>query len=83
MLGGNKEEQESRIGSKWEEERREFFEDRGLEEIERRKELGEEWCGDLIGRGKERDRKERWERIENSKFNRLYKVIKRRESRGI
>lgn len=68
-----------KTGSKWEEGRREFLEDRGreIEEIEEGSIGEEEWTGKLIRAGKERDRKARWKKIETSKFNRWYKIVKR------
>lgn len=60
-----------KVGSKWEEERKSYIEDRGLglKEWKRKREQDEEWGGMCIKEGKERDRKERWERIKNSKVN--------------
>jgi len=62
----------------WEKERREYFKDRGikLEEMERKKEDGELRWEDIESRGKRRQRDERWERINNSEYNKWYKQIK-------
>lgn len=59
------------IGSRWENERKEFFEERGvrIEEVEEMREVEEDWF-------KERQRRERWEKIGESNYNRWYKVIK-------
>ncbi|XP_071581079.1 uncharacterized protein [Temnothorax nylanderi] len=71
-------EKEGRVGSSWERERGGFFEDRGvgLEELERLREDGDEWHRKLFRGDKETQRKERWEKIEKSDYNRWYKVIK-------
>lgn len=47
--------------SNWEEERRNFFEDRELklEELERRRREGEEWCSELVREDKKIDRREK------------------------
>lgn len=60
-----------RVGSRWKEERREFFEERGvgIEEVEARRERGGEWFKELEERDKERQRRERWKEIEDSKYN--------------
>jgi hypothetical protein len=63
----------------WEEERQGFFRDRGMEveEIERdRERMGEIGMEECEERDKARQRKERWERIGESKYNRWYKEIK-------
>lgn len=79
MFRGHERKEERRIGedwgSDWEEERRRFFEDRGLklEELESRK---REWCTELMRAGKEIDRKERWRRIIDSTYNKWCKTIK-------
>ena len=56
---------EGRVRSNWEEERKKFFEKREItiEEVERKREEGEEWYGELERKDKEKQRKERWERI--------------------
>lgn len=76
-----------KVGSEWEEERRSYFEDRGLklEELETKRKNGEEWCEDLVKKGKEMDRGERWKRIRNSKYNIINATrrSKKRESQSI
>ncbi|XP_071572942.1 uncharacterized protein [Temnothorax nylanderi] len=71
-------EKEGRAGSSWEREREGFFEERGvgLKELERLREEGDGWHRKLVGVDKETQRKERWEKIEKSDYNRWYKVIK-------
>lgn len=60
-----------------EEERRTFFEDRGMEieKVERRGE-GEEWFGELKGKDKKKQRKERWRNIKDSWYSRWYGKMK-------
>lgn len=69
---------EGKGGSKWEEERKKFFKDRGqgAEEVERRRDEGDIWFGELINKDREQ-RLERWQRKEESRYNRWYKVIKK------
>lgn len=64
--------EKGKVGSKWEEGRKKFLEDRNLriKELERRRDEGEEWCKELVREGREKDRRERWERIAGSKYNR-------------
>ncbi|XP_071568694.1 uncharacterized protein [Temnothorax nylanderi] len=71
-------EKEGRAGSSWEREREGFLEERGvgLKELERLREEGDGWHRKLVGGDKETQRKERWEKIEKSDYNRWYKVIK-------
>lgn len=63
---------ERKVGSRWEEERREFFENRGwgLEEAERRRGEKEEWIGEMERVDLEKQKEDRWKRIGKSKFNR-------------
>lgn len=64
--------------SRWEEERKDFFGSRKmrLEEIERRREEEETWIEEIENREKDRQRRERWEKIKESKYNRWYKEVK-------
>lgn len=52
---------EGKVESEWDEERRRFFEDRGWEirEVERKREEGDEWFGELIRKDKEEQRLKR------------------------
>lgn len=43
-----------------------------IDKLKRRKELGEEWCGEVVRMGKERDRREKWEKIIISRYNKWY-----------
>lgn len=45
-------------------------------------EEGEEWYGKVIREDKERQRKQRWEKIKNSKYNKWYGRIKEEEIPG-
>lgn len=74
-----------KVSSNWEESRKKFLEDKKLriDELGRRREKGEEWCGELIKEGKEKNRKEKWEKIKESRFNRWYKVIRGGRNPGI
>lgn len=58
--------------SEWEKERRVFFEDRGvqIEEVKRDEKEGEGWFGELESKDREIQRKERWEKIEDSRYSR-------------
>lgn len=47
-----------------------------IEELERKKEERQEWGGELEREGREKDRRERWEKIRESRYNRWYKVIR-------
>jgi len=71
---------DKRILTGWEREREKFFEERGIkrEEVEE-KSRGKENCkiSNLEERDKEKQRKERWEKIKDSKYNKWYKVIKK------
>lgn len=53
-------------------------EDRGmkLEDLERRRREGEEWCNELVREGKKIDRRERWRSIIDSNYNKWYSDIK-------
>jgi len=66
--------------SEWERERSQFFKDRGIEirEWERKRERGEIEFEEIDIRDKERQREERWERINKAKFNRWYGWEKRK-----
>lgn len=80
MLGGKERERsrKGKVGLKWEESRKKFLEDKKLriEEVERRREEGEEWCGKLVRESREKDRKKRWEKIMGSNYNKWYKVMR-------
>ncbi|KMQ91217.1 hypothetical protein RF55_8945 [Lasius niger] len=69
---------EGKTGSSWEMGRRKFFEDKGIkiEEVERRRGEGEMWFGELLARDREEQRKERWKKIGESKYNKWYKEVK-------
>lgn len=69
------------IRSRWENERKEFFEERGvrIQEVEEMREVEKDWFKELEKRDKERQRRERWEKIGESNYNRWYKVIKKEE----
>lgn len=58
------------MGFDWEEERRIIFEERGLKlgELEKKRREKKE-CTDLESEGGEIDRRERWRRIIDSKYN--------------
>nr|XP_034195024.1 golgin subfamily A member 6-like protein 6 [Osmia lignaria] len=64
-------------GSKWEEERRKFFEERGLklEKLEEKRSSGEMGYEELEERDKQMQEEERWEKITESRYNRWYKTI--------
>lgn len=58
------------MGSDWEEERRIIFEERGLKVEElKRKRRERKKSTDLVSEGGEIDRRERWRRIIDSKYN--------------
>lgn len=60
-----------------ERERKEFFEERGCKAVEvDRNEGGEDWMSRFIAVDRERQRKERWERIREAKFNKWYGRVK-------
>lgn len=85
MFGGDERERESRKrGERWEKERRTFLEDRkvSMEEVERRREQGEDWFGEMVQRHRELQKMERWEKIRVSRCNKWYKVIKGEEILG-
>lgn len=70
-----------KIREGWEEERKDFFERRGMgvEEMERRREEeegGGEWEREWERGERERQRRERWEKIRESRYNRWYREIK-------
>lgn len=85
MFGGDERERESRKrGEGWEKERRKFLEDRkvSMEEVERRREQGEDWFGEVVQRDRELQKMERWEKIRVSRCNKWCKVIKGEEILG-
>lgn len=61
-----------RVNSGWEEERRRFFEERGMkaEEMEGKKGGKTEWFQELVDRDREKQRKEERERIKDSRYDR-------------
>jgi hypothetical protein len=64
--------------SGWEQERKEFLEERGMRLVEREGKRVEEvgWFEELMKKDKEGQRKERWEKIREARYNRWYKEIK-------
>src|SRR5436190_13640875 len=62
---------EGKTGSNWERERKEYFEEKGwrTEEVERRREEGSGWLGEILKKDVEEQRKERWEKIVRSEYN--------------
>lgn len=74
-----------KVVSEWEKGRKKFFEEKGLgiEEWENKKGEGEGLVEELMKRDKEEQRKERWERIRNSKYNKWYKKVKGEGFRNI
>lgn len=66
-----KKSKDGKTGPIWEEERKSYFEDRELriEELDKRKELGEEWSAEVVRIGKEKDRREKWEKISILRYN--------------
>lgn len=64
--------------SDWEIERKKFFEERGfsLEEVEGERENGEWGFEKIIESEKELQRRERWERIRESRYNKWYGEVK-------
>src|SRR5436190_2741828 len=70
--------------SKWERERAKYFEDRGVgkEGWVGKEEREEANIGEVLKADKELDRKERWERIRDSKYNKWYSWIKG-EKKGV
>lgn len=71
----------AKVSSRWEEGGCKFFEERSLkiEEIERKREEGGEWSRKLVREGREKNKRERWERIRESKYNRWYKEVRGRK----
>ncbi|XP_068993226.1 golgin subfamily A member 6-like protein 24 [Neodiprion pinetum] len=67
-----------RQGSRWERERESFFAERGAEsrEVVVRRERGEMEFREIEERGREEQRKERWEKIRESRYNRWYRLVK-------
>lgn len=47
-----------------------------IEEIERKREQEETWVEEIESREKDRHRRERWEEMKGSKYNRWYKEVK-------
>lgn len=43
-----------------------------IDKLKRRRELDEEWCGQVVRMGKERNRREKWEKIIISRYNKWY-----------
>lgn len=64
--------------SKWEEEKVRYFEERGVEigEVERRRREGEMDYGQVMRKDMDMDRKERWEKIREAKYNKWYGWVK-------
>lgn len=73
MIGRSR---ERKVGSEWEEEIRNFFEDRvgDLKTLERRREEGGLEMGKIMKRGEQRQK--RWKRIRKSKFCSWSKEVK-------
>lgn len=72
---------EGKGNSDWEEERKNFFEDRewDMREVERRRREGKMWFGvirELIRKNREKQREERIQKIGESRFCRWYRVIR-------
>jgi len=67
-----------RVMAGWEEERRHFFEERGvsIEEVEGREIENGEWIWELAKRDRERQREERGRWIRESRYNKWYKEVK-------
>lgn len=68
-----------KTNSDWEKEREGFFEKRGvsLEDMERGREEEGVWFGEMEKKEREKQRKERWEKIKGSQYNTWYKEVKR------
>jgi len=47
-----------------------------IEEVERRRGEGEGWFGELEGKDKEKQRKERWGKIRESRYSKWYGKVK-------
>ncbi|EZA46498.1 hypothetical protein X777_00096 [Ooceraea biroi] len=64
-------------GSRWEEERKDFYKERGVavEWVKRRREEGREIRGEIEERDKEVQQQERFERVQKSRWNKWYKEI--------
>ncbi|EZA50916.1 hypothetical protein X777_10743, partial [Ooceraea biroi] len=69
---------QGRVGSDWERERANFYEIKGwkIEDMERKREEEENWFGEVLKREKEIQRKERGEKIGESRYNAWYKRVK-------
>lgn len=69
---------EENEGEVWEEERKQFFEDRGMtvEEVEGKREEEGEWFMELERRDGERQTEERREKLREAKFSRFYGGVK-------
>lgn len=74
-----------RANSGWEKDRRNFFEERGVEigMLERKEEEGENWYGEMEERDRQMQRRERRERIERARYNKWYKEVKGKAYRAI
>lgn len=48
----------------------------GISKIEKKKMEGEVWFGKLMKRDREDQRKERWDKIKESRYNEWYKEVK-------
>lgn len=48
----------------------------GIGEVGRKKETGEDWFNIMMQSDRERQRRERWERINKVEFNEWYKLVK-------
>jgi len=71
---------EGRVRGKWEEERRDFFEEKNwdIKEIEKMREEGELRREDIVARERRWQEEERWEKIKGSRYNRWYSRVKGR-----
>jgi len=71
---------EGRVRGKWEEERRDFFEEKNwdIKEIEKMREEGELRGEDVVARERRWQEEERWEKIRGSRYNRWYSRVKGR-----
>lgn len=74
----NKRGRREKIGTRWEEEKRKFFRDRGLEldNLDKWREKNEGGFEELVRRDKEMQRTEILEKIRESQFNKWYKKVK-------
>lgn len=82
MLGGSKGEgEEKQKDGKMGRGIKEFFEDRGVrvEEMEKRREEGEDRFEKVVKTEKKKQRVKRWKRIGGSSYNRWYREVKGEE----